>query len=110
MKDVARRQAATTKNRPIRLGADPRGEIVDRNDGVTGYVFRNSRTKRIYLVTSDRRRVITELFPVTHYTPPRHLVGTTMIMYRALMQGEEFTGRSAGLLLTLRPRRGGGFR
>ena len=76
--------------------APRRGEIVDRNDGVTGYVFRNPKTRRVYLVTSDRRRVITEIFPVTHYTTPRHLVGTTMIMYRALMQGEEFTGRSAG--------------
>ena len=93
-----------------RLPADPRPKALAQFEAVTGYIFRDHKTGTVYLLTSDRRKVIAELQPVTKYESPRHEHGTTMIMYRAMIGGEEFVGRSSGLVLTMRPRQGRGWR
>lgn len=60
-------------------------------------------------MTSDHRRKIAELTIIQRYTSPRHEPGTEMVMYRAVIDGVEFVGRSSGLVLVLRPDMRGGF-
>jgi hypothetical protein len=80
-----------------------------RYGALTGHVFHDDRG-HVFLMTSDHRKKIADLTIVSRYTSPRHEPGTEMIMYRAFIDGVEFVGRASGLVLTLRPFVGGGFR
>lgn len=103
---MSRRVAKSSRR--VTLPADPRPKALVRYEAVTGYVFHNDRG-RVFLMTSDRKRHITDLEIVKRYVSPRHEPGTEMIMYRGFVHGVEFVGRSSGLVLTLRPRQPGGF-
>ena len=58
--------------------------------------------RSVFLVTSDKRKVIAKLEIVATYHSPRHWGQAVMVMYRATIDGEEFVGRSAGMILVMR--------
>ena len=82
------------RKRPPRLPADARTGVI------TGYIVRDG--KKLYLMTSDRRRVLARLQVVRRYKTPRHDASVTMVLYRAEVDGETWVGRASGLVLTLR--------
>jgi hypothetical protein len=92
------------------LPADPRPKALVKYGAVTGHVFHDSSSGNVFLLTSDHKRKIADLMIVRRYTSPRHEAGTEMVMYRAFIGDVEFVGRASGLVLTLRPFAGGGFR
>jgi hypothetical protein len=107
--DRQRRKPVPKAPRGPRLPADPRPKALVRFGAVTGHVFHDPSSGDVMLMTSDHRRKVADLFVVTRYVSPRHEPGTEMVMYRAVIDGVDFVGRSSGLVLTLRPFVGGGF-
>jgi len=109
-KAAARRHPVPKPGRTPRLPADPRPKALAKQGGaVTGHVFHDPETGEVMLMTSDHRKEIAKLAIVRRYQSPRHEQGTEMVMYRAVIDGVDFVGRSSGLVLVLRPFWGGGF-
>ena len=108
-RSTSRRKRAKPE-RPPRFPADPRTSGLTKWGSIAGLIFRDRKARKLYFLTSDRRKVIAQLQAGARYVSPRHTEGTKMVLYRAFIDGVEFVGRSSGLVLVLRPRAGGGWR
>jgi len=72
-------------------------------EAIRGIVFKDKKKNgRIFLLSTDMKTVITEIFEVGSYTTPRHTPGVRMHSYRAIYGGVHWMGRASGRILTLR--------